>query len=41
MSESDEAEKTAERDSSMTESSTVQPPSGAASSDRPKESRDG
>ena len=41
MSDSDEAEKTADRDSSMTASSTVQPPSGAASSDRPKESRDG
>ena len=41
ISDSDKAEKTADRDSSMTASSTVQPPSGAASSDRPKESRDG
>ena len=41
MSDSDKAEKTADRDSLMTASSTVQPPSGAAPSDRPKESRDG
>ena len=40
MSDSDEAEKTANRDS-MTASSTVQPPSGEAPSNRPEESCDG